>query len=122
MSDSNGASPKHADGLDRAALRRDVARGLTKPQKELDPKYFYDEAGSALFERITELPEYYLTRTERKLLESEIPAVVNHLRPRALVELGAGSATKTRIILDAMVNAGSAAQYVHFQTRIICQG
>ena len=86
-------------------LLRDVARGLAMPQKQLDPKYFYDEAGSALFERITELPEYYLTRSERKLLETEISEFVAQLRPRSLVELGAGSATKTRIILDAMLGA-----------------
>ncbi|HVD60089.1 MAG TPA: L-histidine N(alpha)-methyltransferase [Gemmatimonadaceae bacterium] len=97
---------------DRAELVRDVARGLAMPQKELDPKYFYDEAGSALFEQITELPEYYLTRAERRLLESDIRGVVEHFRPRSLVELGAGSAIKTQIILDAMVDAGSAAQYV----------
>jgi L-histidine N-alpha-methyltransferase len=82
------------------------------PQKELDPKYFYDETGSALFEQITELPEYYLTRSERRLLESDIRGVIGHLRPRSLVELGAGSAIKTQIILDAMLDAGSGAQYV----------
>ncbi len=97
---------------DRAELLRDVARGLSMPQKQLDPKYFYDEAGSALFEQITDLPEYYLTRAERKLLESDIPDVISLLRPRCLIELGAGSASKTRIILDAMVNASGSAQYV----------
>jgi L-histidine N-alpha-methyltransferase len=97
---------------DHAELVRDVARGLSMPQKQLDPKYFYDETGSALFEQITELPEYYLTRSERRLLESDIRGVIENLRPRCLVELGAGSAIKTQIILDAMVDAGSAAQYV----------
>ena len=106
---SNGAGPTR---IDHAELLRDVARGLGLPQKELDPKYFYDERGSALFERITELPEYYLTRAERKLLETEIPGFIAHLRPRSLVELGAGSARKTRIILDAMMDSGSGAQYV----------
>ncbi len=105
---SNGSGSSHA----KSELLRDVARGLSQPQKELDPKYFYDEQGSALFERITELPEYYLTRAERKLLESEIPDFIAQLRPRSLVELGAGSASKTRVILDAMMDAGSAAQYV----------
>jgi L-histidine N-alpha-methyltransferase len=98
--------------IDRAELVRDVARGLSMPQKQLDPKYFYDEAGSALFEQITELPEYYLTRSERRLLESDITSVIEHLRPRCLVELGAGSAIKTQIILDAMIDAGCGAQYV----------
>ena len=106
---SNGAGPAH---IDRTELVRDVARGMAMPQKELDPKYFYDERGSALFEMITELPEYYLTRAERKILESEIPGFVAHFRPRSLVELGAGSATKTRIILDAMMDLGNGAQYV----------
>jgi L-histidine N-alpha-methyltransferase len=98
--------------IDKDELFRDVARGLALPQKELDPKYFYDERGSALFEMITELPEYYLTREERKLLESEIPGFIRQLRPRSLVELGAGSASKTRIILDAMMEDGMGAQYV----------
>ena len=98
--------------VDRHALARDVARGLARPQKELDPKYFYDERGSELFELITELPEYYLTRAERAVLEAEIPEFVAEMRPASLVELGAGSANKTRIILDAMQQAGSARQYV----------
>jgi L-histidine N-alpha-methyltransferase len=98
--------------VDRDALARDVARGLAMPQKELDPKYFYDERGSELFELITNLPEYYLTRAERVVLEAEIPEFVAQMRPRSLVELGAGSANKTRIILDAMQQAGSAEQYV----------
>ena len=106
---SNGAAPAH---IGNRELLRDVARGLAMPQKELDPKYFYDERGSALFEMITELPEYYLTRAERKLLESEIPSFIGQLQPRSLVELGAGSASKTRIILDAMIEVGSGAQYV----------
>jgi L-histidine Nalpha-methyltransferase len=98
--------------IDRAALLRDVRRGLAMPQKELDPKYFYDDRGSELFEHITELPEYYLTRSERTLLIREVPSIVAALRPRSLVELGAGSASKTRIILDAMHNAGGGEQYV----------
>ncbi|MEP6905695.1 MAG: L-histidine N(alpha)-methyltransferase [Gemmatimonadales bacterium] len=98
--------------VDREALIRDVARGLALPQKELDPKYFYDERGSELFELITELPEYYLTRAERAVLKAEMPALVAWMRPRSLVELGAGSANKTRIILDAMKETGNAGQYV----------
>lgn len=105
---SNGSRPSKA----HPELLRDVARGLAQPQKELDPKYFYDERGSALFEQITELPEYYLTRAERRLLESDIPDFIARFCPRSLVELGAGSASKTRVILDAMMDAGSAAQYV----------
>jgi L-histidine N-alpha-methyltransferase len=98
---------------DRAAgMIADVRDGLARRQKELPPKYFYDERGSELFEKITRLPEYYLTRAERALLERGAPELVASLRPRTLVELGAGSAVKTRILLDAMRDAGSAEEYV----------
>jgi L-histidine N-alpha-methyltransferase len=98
---------------DRAAsMVADVREGLARRQKELPPKYFYDERGSELFERITRLPEYYLTRAERALLDAHAPVLVRELRPRTLVELGAGSAAKTRILLDAMRDAGRAEEYV----------
>jgi L-histidine N-alpha-methyltransferase len=93
-------------------MLRDVREGLTATPKQLSPKYFYDERGSELFEEITQLPEYYLTRAERGLLERRIPAIVQSVRPCSLVELGAGSATKTRIILDAMRESGCAECYV----------
>lgn len=91
---------------------RDVACGLSRPQKEVPPKYFYDRRGSELFDEITRLPEYYLTRTERALLDCWSTALMTVLRPRALVELGAGSADKTRRLLDAMVDVGSGEVYV----------
>ncbi len=90
----------------------EVAEGLAAPQKELPPKYFYDHRGSELFEEITRLPEYYPTRTERGILEAWMPALVAGLGTRTLVELGAGSAEKSRVILDAMRSAGSAELYV----------
>jgi L-histidine N-alpha-methyltransferase len=90
----------------------EVAAGLSEPQKELPPKYFYDHRGSELFEEITRLPEYYPTRTERALLEGWMPALVPELGSRALVELGAGSAEKSRIILSAMRTRGAAGLYV----------
>lgn len=90
----------------------DVAAGLSGPQKELPPKYFYDHRGSRLFEEITRLPEYYLTRAERLLLEQWMPHLVRSLASRTLVELGAGSAEKSRIILNAMRAAGTAELYV----------
>jgi L-histidine N-alpha-methyltransferase len=96
----------------QAGMLAELRDGLSRPQKELPPKYFYDERGSELFEEITRLPEYYLTRTERALLERWMPAWIGSLRPRALVELGAGSAEKTRIVLDAIVSAVGAAAYV----------
>src|SRR5690348_4385879 len=96
----------------RSTMVADVREGLGRRQKELPPKYFYDERGSELFEKITRLPEYYLTRSERSLLETHAHSLVGALRPRTLVELGAGSAAKTRILLDAMRDAGCAEQYV----------
>jgi L-histidine Nalpha-methyltransferase len=90
----------------------EVAAGLSAPQKELPPKYFYDHRGSELFEEITRLPEYYPTRTERRLLEAWIPRLIPELGIRSLVELGAGSAEKSRIILSAMRSSGSAGEYV----------
>jgi L-histidine N-alpha-methyltransferase len=83
-------------------MLREVVEGLARPQKETSPKYFYDARGSELFDEITELPEYYLTRVERQLLERWVPEWARELRPRALVELGSGSARKTRILLDTL--------------------
>lgn len=96
----------------RQQMVRDAREGLTHSPKRLSPKYFYDERGSELFEQITVLPEYYLTRAERALLGSAIPGLIEDLGPRSLVELGAGSASKTRVILDAMIATGKAAAYV----------
>jgi L-histidine N-alpha-methyltransferase len=90
----------------------EVAEGLSAPQKELSPKYFYDQRGSELFEAITRLEEYYPTRTERGLLEAWMPSLIRRLGSRALIELGAGSAEKSRVILDAMRAAGTAELYV----------
>jgi L-histidine N-alpha-methyltransferase len=95
-----------------ATMVREVRDGLSRRQKELPPKYFYDERGSDLFERITKLPEYYLTRAERALLEGHAQELVESFRPRTLVELGAGSAAKTRVLLDAMRDAGCLETYV----------
>jgi L-histidine Nalpha-methyltransferase len=90
----------------------EVAEGLSSPQKELSPKYFYDQRGSELFEAITRLQEYYPTRTERGLLQAWMPSLIRRLGSRALIELGAGSAGKSRVILDAMRAAGTAELYV----------
>jgi dimethylhistidine N-methyltransferase/glutamate--cysteine ligase len=90
----------------------EVRDGLTREQKELSPKFFYDARGSRLFEDITRLEEYYLTRTERAMLEQLMPRWVREASPLALLELGAGSAEKSRIILNAMRATGSAVTYV----------
>jgi L-histidine N-alpha-methyltransferase len=97
------------------AMLLDVRSGLfdrAGGQRELPPKYFYDHRGSVLFEEITRLPEYYLTRTERALLRARMPSWMMEIRPRALVELGAGNADKTRTILDAMRRVEPAIVYV----------
>ena len=90
----------------------EVRAGLSRPQKELSPTLFYDRRGSELFEKITHLPEYYLTRIERSLLATRIPRVIARLAPRTVVELGAGSAAKTRLLLDAVRASGEKATYV----------
>jgi L-histidine Nalpha-methyltransferase len=107
-----GVTPPYTVHRSRQQMVRDVRQGLLKSPKQLSPKYFYDERGSELFEEITQLPEYYLTRAERTLLEQRISEIIADVRPCSLVELGAGSATKTRIILDEMRSNGCAECYV----------
>lgn len=85
-------------------IAEDVLHGLTKLPKTLSPKLFYDAAGSELFERITELPEYYPTSTERGILRQYAPEIVQQTgASNVIVELGAGSASKTTLVLDAFV-------------------
>src|SRR5215468_2599067 len=74
------------------ALRADVAAGLTRVPKDLPPKWFYDERGSALFDEITRLPEYYPTRAEREILHARAAEVAVVTGAHTLVELGSGSA------------------------------
>ena len=94
-----------------SGMAADVRAGLTRPFKELSPRYFYDERGSELFERITELPEYYPTRCERAILERHGDQLVAAAEPCSLIELGSGSASKTRVLLDAMQAAGCLETY-----------
>ncbi|HUG01824.1 MAG TPA: L-histidine N(alpha)-methyltransferase [Longimicrobiales bacterium] len=100
------------EGFDRERALEEIRAGFALPQKTLPPKYFYDHRGSQLFEEITRLEEYYLTRAERALLQAHADAFVASVRPATLVELGAGSAAKTRILLDAMVGRGVGRCYV----------
>jgi L-histidine Nalpha-methyltransferase len=93
-------------------LREDVLDGLTRPFKEIPPKHFYDARGSELFEQICELPEYYPTRTERAILEQCAAAVAERTGAAEIVELGAGYATKTRILLDALEETGTLRRFV----------
>jgi len=86
----------------------EVRAGLeARPLPSLPSKYFYDERGDALFDEITRLPEYYLTRTEEALLPAVARETVARVRPRNLVELGSGVGGKVRVLLDAMDEAGT---------------
>ena len=96
------------------ALPDDVLDGLTKPFKELPPKHLYDARGAELFDQICELPEYYPTRTERAILDGYADAIVRRTGMAELVELGSGTAAKTRVLLDAMERAGTLWRYVPF--------
>lgn len=96
----------------RDALRADVLRGLTATPKWLPPKWFYDATGSELFELITELDEYYPTRTERALLAEHADEIATLTRTEVLVELGSGSSDKTRLLLSAGTAEGSLRRYV----------
>lgn len=80
---------------------RDVVKGLTQARKSLPPRYFYDDKGSELFEQICELPEYYVTRTETAILQQCASEIAQITGKCEIVELGSGSSTKTRILLDA---------------------
>jgi L-histidine N-alpha-methyltransferase len=103
----------------RAALRADVARGLTTEPKELPPKWFYDERGSELFDQITRLPEYYPTVREREILLREAPAVAARTEADTVVELGSGTSEKTLALLDAFAGSGHLRRFVPFD---VCEG
>jgi dimethylhistidine N-methyltransferase len=97
----------------RAAFARDVCAGLTASPKFLSCCYFYDPEGSRLFEEICTLPEYYLTRAEREILQTHAEELVARLRSdMRLVELGSGSSSKTRHLLSALVRRQSSLHYV----------
>jgi L-histidine N-alpha-methyltransferase len=82
-------------------LSEDVAHGLFAPPRTLPPKYFYDERGSALFDQICDVPEYYPTRTESALLKEIAGDVIELERPSCILEFGSGTSRKTRHLLDA---------------------
>jgi L-histidine N-alpha-methyltransferase len=102
----------HLDGAQERSLADDVLDGLTRPFKELPPKHFYDARGADLFDRICELPEYYPTRAERSILEHNVEELARLTRAEELVELGSGTAAKTRVLLDALYGAGTLRRYV----------
>ncbi len=90
----------------------DVIQGLTQTPKTLPPKYFYDDRGSELFEKICELPEYYPTRTEAVILRQYADEIARITGACELVELGSGSSTKTRLLLDAYEDLGYPLRYI----------
>lgn len=92
-------------------LREDVLNGLSTPPRSLPPKWFYDARGSELFEQITRLPEYYLTRAEQQILTRHAAQIAQRTAAGTLVELGAGSSRKTRLLLDALAAAGTLERY-----------
>ena len=100
------------DRFFEASLRADVLAGLTATPKSLPPKWFYDERGSELFDKITMLDEYYPTRAEREILAASAASIAAATRSSTLVELGSGSADKTIVLLDALREAGQLAEYV----------
>ncbi len=101
-----------APGDLRAAMEADVRAGLTSTPKQLPPVYFYDDRGSRLFDRITRLPEYYPTRAERSILEAHAKDMVESAGADVLVELGAGTCDKSRVLLDAMRSCGRLGTYL----------
>ena len=90
------------------------SKGLQGEQKSIPPVWFYDERGSRLFEEITQLPEYYPTRAERALLEAHATSIAELSKADTLVELGAGSCEKTRVLLTALHESGTLSRYVPF--------
>jgi dimethylhistidine N-methyltransferase len=101
---------------ERASMVEDVRRGLTARPRTLPPYLFYDDEGSRLYERITELPEYYLTRAERGIVRSHARDIVEQARRQlaqlSVIELGAGSASKTEILLRAIVERDLRCTYI----------
>lgn len=86
----------------RAQLESDLVAGLAETPKRIPSKYFYDARGSRLFEEITRLPEYYLTRSELEILGEIAPSLSRAVQPREITEVGSGSSRKTRVLLEAM--------------------
>src|SRR5215218_5202473 len=98
----------------RQRFASDVRSGLSSTPKHLYPKYFYDELGSQLFEAICLLPEYYLTRAENEILARHLDAIVSEVSaPKvSLLEMGSGSALKTRLVIEALLRKQTDLLYV----------
>ncbi|WP_235498181.1 MULTISPECIES: L-histidine N(alpha)-methyltransferase [unclassified Frankia] len=106
---------RHLASAERhASLAADVRTGLTANPRELPPKWFYDATGSLLFDRITRLPEYYPTRREHAVLAANAARIAAACPATTLIELGSGTSEKTRLLLDALRNAGVLRRFVPF--------
>lgn len=102
-----------ASGVAKATLADDVRAGLARTPKALPPKYFYDALGSTLFEAICLLPEYYLTRAEREVLDRHAGEILESVgSPVEIVEFGSGSGEKTRLLIDAALERQSSIRYL----------
>ena len=106
----------------RAELESDIRVCLAARPKFIPSKYHYDETGSVLFEDITRLPEYYLTRAETRILQEQANEIMKQVKPDELVELGSGSSTKTRLLLEAMhLTGGSKYVAIEISETALCQ-
>ncbi len=112
-SDARWRLEVHTDAEDpRRQLIDDARNGLLSAPRWISSKYFYDDAGCALYDQITELPEYYPARTEIEILHRCLAGIIDRYQPAELVELGAGASPKTRVLLDAMGGSGRAVHYI----------
>ena len=114
LKQSNITIDVHLTNQDPDAVKDELRSGLLSNPRRLPTKYFYDDHGSALFERICDVPEYYPTRTEHQLLKTVADDVIARTCAEELVELGSGAATKTRVLLDAMARTNRLRFFVPF--------
>src|SRR6266571_7808178 len=103
MTGDSLAVPQRISAPEAADFLADVIAGLSARPRSLPCKYFYDERGAALFQKICDLPEYYITRTEIDILDRNRADIASHLGPDIeLIGLGTGAGTKTRILIEAL--------------------
>ena len=118
MSGFNDSKSKHCLYIDCSksvnSLQQDVEQGLLSAPRSLPPKYFYDETGSKLFDKICDTPEYYPTRTEAQLLEQSAVELINLANPDHILEFGSGTSRKTRYLLNACESLGVSCEYLPF--------
>lgn len=108
----NTYSCRHVEPSEHVpTLLEDAQTGLLSKPRSLPPKYFYDETGSALFDRICDTREYYPTRAESALLQHHAPQIIEKTRPEYIVELGSGTSRKTRFLFDACAALGERPEY-----------